>query len=107
METQSTLASAVQRLKASFTLREKDIAPLDTLANLEVTSLAYTIDGGFDPITGNYHCGTWDLNYKIRVKYYDGKSIPPEKMLVLIPITGEEATLGMEQSNGQLLEGSF
>ena len=92
MELKPTLASALKRLRKTYNLSERQIMPLRRLFDLDITSVAYTIDGGFDPKTGDYYSENRGVNYKIRVKYYEGKDDATEKMRAVLAVAEEDAT---------------
>lgn len=104
MEHQSPLTSVVDRLREVYYLSDHAIKPLMTLKHLDITSIAYTIDGGFDSTSGTYHSETRAFNYKIRVQYYDEKSSPKEKTVVLLGVEEGQAVRYRKRNSASQLK---
>lgn len=75
----------LNRLKEKYKLNATEIKQLKRLEEFEVTSIAFTENGGFDRRNGEYHPEDRGCSYKIRIKYRENDS-DPEKILVLMPV---------------------
>jgi len=78
------VVNCLSRLKERYLLKRNEIALLEELENHNVTSIAYTENGGFDKKNGEFHPEERSHYYKIRIKYRLNENTD-EKILVLIP----------------------
>ena len=78
------VVNCLSRLKERYLLKSDEIKQLENLKNHNVTSIAFTENGGFDKKDGNFHPEERSHYYKIRIKYRSQDS-EPEKILVLMP----------------------
>lgn len=81
----SDVANCLRRFKKKYRFRTNEKELLKKIKDCEVHSISYTVDGGFDTGTGEYHPEERETCYKVRIKY---KSSPrgEEKLLFLIGI---------------------
>ncbi|CAL66647.1 hypothetical protein [Christiangramia forsetii] len=79
------VARCLNRLKEKYKLNATEVKQLKDLEECEVTSIAFTENGGFDRRNGEFYPEDRECNYKIRIKYRE-KDTDPEKILVLMPV---------------------
>ena len=85
MNTSTSLLECLKRLQRNHKWSKEDIHLVKSIENHTITSIAYTADGGFDRINGDFHREDRSLNYKIRIKYKIADS-GQEKNLVLMAV---------------------
>ncbi|MGB5941759.1 MAG: hypothetical protein WBG71_02670 [Leeuwenhoekiella sp.] len=90
MKNQSQLGSALKWLQRNFPKFKIDKEYIDYLCRLNITSLAYTTDGGFDLDSGEFHLEARPISYKVRLKYKVGKDCDKQKMIVLMGVSRDE-----------------
>lgn len=81
----SDVANCLKRFKKKYRFRTSEKELLGKIKDCEVHSISYTVDGGFDLDTGEFHPEERDTCYKVRIRY---KSFPSGevKMLCLIGV---------------------
>lgn len=77
-----SINGALQRIEQKFELSEQEKENLRQIENSNITSVAYTADGGFMFPTGTYYRDANEPNYKIRIKYWED-DIGTEGVLLL------------------------
>ena len=91
--TKSQLGSALKWLQRNFPANSIDQQYIDALSQLNIVSLAYTADGGFDPTTGEFHSDNRAISYKIRLKYIEEDATCTSKTLVLMGANADQTAI--------------
>lgn len=77
------VVDCLKRLKKKYQFRSNELKLLKEIEDCVINSVAYTVDGGFDEQTGEFHPEERPTCYKIRIKYKN-TSQDPEKLMFLM-----------------------
>ena len=63
------VVNCLRRLKKKYKFHSKELKLLKAIEDCDINSIAYTVDGGFDKNTGEFHSEERPACFKVRIKY--------------------------------------
>lgn len=77
------VANCLKQLKETYQFGEGELKLLKEIEDCVINSVAYTVDGGFDLHTGEFHPEERTVCYKVRIKYKSSPQVPEKFMLLM------------------------
>lgn len=63
------VVGCLKRLKKKYKFHANELKLLKAIEDCDINSIAYTVDGGFDKKTGEFHSEERPACFKVRIKY--------------------------------------
>lgn len=79
------ISKCLGRLTDKYELDAVCLQRIKDLKKFLITSISFTVDGGFDKSTGAFHCEERQITFKVKIKYKKDYN-SPEEFLVLKPV---------------------